>query len=82
MEIRVLYFASVRERLGCQEEVVSLPSAGGTLQDLLRDISARHPELVSLLPSLRFARNERFADPSEALAAGDVVALIPPVSGG
>jgi molybdopterin converting factor small subunit len=31
---------------------------------------------------VRIARNEAFAEPSEALAEGDVLALIPPVAGG
>jgi molybdopterin converting factor small subunit len=31
---------------------------------------------------IRFARNEEFARNDDALADGDVVALIPPVAGG
>ena len=34
------------------------------------------------MPAVRFARNESFASDDEPLAAGDRVALIPPVSGG
>ncbi|MBL9111383.1 MAG: MoaD/ThiS family protein, partial [Myxococcales bacterium] len=32
--------------------------------------------------SVRIAKNERFAKPDEALHEGDVIALVPPVSGG
>jgi len=38
--------------------------------------------LVDRLRYVRFARNEEFAQPSDLIAEGDVIALIPPVAGG
>ncbi|MBM4361451.1 MAG: molybdopterin converting factor subunit 1 [Deltaproteobacteria bacterium] len=78
--IRVLYFGGVRELLGVAEE--SLEGAPGTVGELAAALTARHPALGPVLSSLRFAVNEDFAAPSHALAPGDVVAVIPPVSGG
>jgi molybdopterin converting factor subunit 1 len=82
MQIRVLYFASVRDRVGRGEETLSLPPSIRTVHDLAGHLTERHPEIAVALPGLRFARNERFADPTDLLADDDVVALIPPVSGG
>ena len=43
---------------------------------------ARFPVLTPGRPSVRFARNGDYAEPTTALADGDEVAMIPPVSGG
>jgi molybdopterin converting factor subunit 1 len=82
MRVRVLYFAAVRELVGTDEEVVDLPPGVTTCADFARAIEERHPPLRGRLGSVRVARNEAFAAPSDALAEGDVLALIPPVAGG
>jgi molybdopterin synthase catalytic subunit len=81
MRIQVLYFAAARERAGRDADTLELPD-GATVAVLARELSARHPPLGALLPRLRFAVNEEFADEARALADGDEVALIPPVAGG
>src|SRR4051812_45416614 len=93
MRITVLYFGPIRELLGVSEEPIELDDrvagaddsaavAGPTLSSLSRELVRRHPSLESKLGFIRFARNESMAELSEALAEGDVVALIPPVAGG
>lgn len=52
-------------------------SVGG-LRDLLKE---QYPELGKLR-SLAFAVNERYAEDDHMLTEKDVIALIPPVSGG
>ena len=81
MRLSVLYFASAREAAGTASEDVTVPP-GTTVESLRSALVVRHPRLGAAAPSLRFAVGERFASPSQALADGDVVALIPPVSGG
>ncbi len=54
------------------------PASIADLRELLR---ARYPRLESSR-HLRFAVNEEYAEPDHVLREGDVVALIPPVSGG
>jgi len=82
MRIEVLYFAVTRERSGLDSQVFDLP-LGTTLAQLQLTIESTHPALVSVLPYVRFAVNEAFErDLERPLTDGDVIALIPPVSGG
>ena len=57
-------------------------SDGGTVADLRAAIADAHPRLAPLLPSCIFAVNDTFATDATVLRSVDVVALIPPVSGG
>lgn len=82
MRVRVLYFAGARDVVGLAEEERDLPAGVRTIADFTRYIGDAHPALAPRLPAVRFARNERFADASESLADGDVVAILPPVAGG
>jgi len=74
MRVRILYFAAMRDRLGRDEEAVDLPAEVRTVQEFAA--------WAAVPAGVRVARNEAFAAPDEAIAAGDVLALIPPVSGG
>lgn len=80
-ELRVKLFASVREALGAGEVAVRLP-AGADARDLLAALEARHPALGPLGPSLAVAVNHAVVGRGHPLAAGDEVALLPPVGGG
>ena len=81
MRVRVKFFATYREIVG--EGVVSWSgSPGATLGDLLDDLLRRHPSLGSHRETMLLAVNQEFAKPSARLKDGDVVAVMPPVSGG
>lgn len=80
--IKLLYFAGVRERLGTPEEELDLPAGVERVADLARFLAAAKPALDGVLASVRFAVGDEFAEPERRLASGDVVALLPPVSGG
>jgi molybdopterin converting factor subunit 1 len=82
MGVNVLYFAILRELTGRDEEWVELPEGVTTVAEFAHWLEGRRAELAGRLGSVRIARNERFAAPDELLAAGDVLALIPPVAGG
>lgn len=81
--IDVLYFASLREKLGCDAETVSLVE-GETVGQLAIRLAGKHGEAgqVLLERSVRAARNQTLVDSGELLAAGDEVAFFPPVTGG
>lgn len=79
--VTVLYFAALRDLAGQSEEQVSLPSPQ-PVAELLAALEARHGGLRGRLQAVRVAVNEEFVEKSSELRGGDVVALIPPVSGG
>jgi molybdopterin-guanine dinucleotide biosynthesis protein A len=78
-ELRVQYFALLREQAGCRDEAFSTQAA--TPRELYAELRARHG--FSLAPEhLKVAVNAEFSDWSRPLAAGDTVVFIPPVAGG
>lgn len=82
MKVTVRLFAILRERAGMNLLEVELDE-GATVADLLEELAAR-PELGDLLTRMpvRMAVNRDYAEPGTALAPGDELALVPPVSGG
>ncbi len=80
MKVRVLFFASLRERLGCSEVVRTL-EAGATTGSLVERLREEFPDLDGA-GRFAIAVNSDYTDGGQALADGDEVALIPPVSGG
>jgi MoaD family protein len=81
MQVRVRLFAIQRQMAGERQVPLDLAD-GATVEDAWTAIVARFPVLAPGRASLRFARNGDYAEPSTALADGDEVAFIPPVSGG
>jgi len=80
--IRVLVrlFASYREAAGVGHIQVELPD-GALVRDAVREVLREHP-LVAEGRQVVMARNREYVDADAALADGDELALIPPVSGG
>jgi molybdopterin converting factor subunit 1 len=81
MEIKVMYFATLREHTGLREEQLHLHD-GATTEDLKSVLRARHEKLGQALDTAIIAVNREFAFPEDELHEGDEVALFPPVSGG
>jgi molybdopterin-guanine dinucleotide biosynthesis protein A len=79
LEIRVQYFALLREQAGRSAE--TLATRARTPRELYAELSGRYP---FTLPAemLRVAVNAEFGDWSQPLEAGDSVVFIPPVAGG
>jgi molybdopterin converting factor subunit 1 len=80
--IDVLYFAALRERMGLHSERIELPPEVETVGRLAQFLEQSRPALRGVLGSVRFAVGDEFVGFERVLASGDVVALIPPVSGG
>lgn len=81
MRVQVLLFSVLREKIGAQALPVEL-SAPATGTDLLDRLTDEHPVIGDYRGVLRLAVNEAYEPESVALADGDEVALITPVSGG
>ena len=82
--VTLLYFAGLRETLGCSRENVPLPTSAtvSALIDYLRDRDARWSDAFSPGKRYRIAVNQQMADPGTPLKPGDEVAFFPPVTGG
>ena len=81
MNVRVLFFAGLRERVKRREQAWSLGD-GATVADLWRALVAEFPPIEPMSSSVTFAVNREYVDRHHVLADGDEVAVIPPVSGG
>jgi molybdopterin-guanine dinucleotide biosynthesis protein A len=79
MQIKVQYYAILREQAGRSEETVA--TAARTPRDLYAELQRRHPFSLGT-ENLRVAINAEFSDWSQPLAEGDAVVFIPPVAGG
>jgi molybdopterin converting factor subunit 1 len=79
MKYRLLYFASLRDRAGVDAETVD--SVATDARGLYAELRTRHGFTMGE-DRLRVAVNGEFAGWDRALADGDEVVFIPPVSGG
>ncbi len=79
--MKILYFSTSRAAAGLGSEDIPLD---GTLsgEQVWAALIARHPGLAPLRSAARLSRNEEYADDATRFLGGDVVAVIPPVSGG
>ncbi|WMM32832.1 molybdopterin converting factor subunit 1 [Shouchella clausii] len=77
--IKVLFFAGLAEQAGQAETEVDF---AGTVEELTEWAIDTHRLSPDSLNGAMVAVNEEFASQSTELTAGDVVAFIPPVSGG
>jgi molybdopterin synthase catalytic subunit len=80
MRVHVRTFASLREA-SVDRSDLDLPD-GADLDAAWAALAARHPALAPHRPFVRAARNGAYAAWDDALADGDEVAFLPPVSGG
>lgn len=80
MRITARTFASLRELSVDRCELELDPRA--TVADAWSALEARHPELEPHRPYVRAARNGTYVPWGEPVEEGDVVAFLPPVSGG
>lgn len=77
MDIKVRYFASLRDRMGRSEDKVSFDKDGVTVAEVWNKVSGKPiPE------SILVAVNMEYTDTNHKLKSGDEVAFFPPVTGG
>ncbi len=85
MAVEILYFASLRERLGCDRERLDLPEGVDDLAaliDFLRQRGGDWAEVLGGEQPVLMAINQEMAKPDDAIADGDEIGLFPPVTGG
>ncbi|HEY2446413.1 MAG TPA: molybdopterin converting factor subunit 1 [Rhizomicrobium sp.] len=83
--MKVLYFAWVRQKIGCSDESLSLPPQVRTIAELIETLRARGPgyaEAFAEPQRLCAALNQEHVRFDAALCDEDELAFFPPVTGG
>jgi molybdopterin converting factor subunit 1 len=81
MRVTVRLFARLRDIAGSGDLAREAP-AGATVADVWRGLISEFPEMARYDSSISTAVNADYAKMTVALADGDEVAFLPPVSGG
>jgi sulfur-carrier protein len=85
LKVRLLFFASLRERLGTTGEEVDLPASVatiGALREHLRLRGGAWAEVFAPSRNVRAAVNKDMVQLGAPVKAGDEIAFFPPVTGG
>lgn len=81
MNIRIRYFASFREIIGRNEDILTLHE-GASIADVRALLLTRHPRLQPIMQRSVCAVNHKYVPADTTLHEGDEVVFIPPVGGG
>ncbi|HVT43881.1 MAG TPA: MoaD/ThiS family protein [Thermoanaerobaculia bacterium] len=81
IRVRLLLFAVLRDIVGSEERLLSLPD-GATALDVWNELRRDHGALGAYERPPLTAVNQEYAAPESRLHDGDELAFIPPVSGG
>ncbi|KQS68064.1 molybdopterin synthase sulfur carrier subunit [Rhizobium sp. Leaf371] len=84
-EVRLVYFAWVRERIGLGDEIVSLPDDVVTAGDLIAFLKNRGEDYAAALEHenvIRVAIDQEHVEHDEPLGSPREIALFPPMTGG
>lgn len=85
MKVKVLFFASMKERLGKASEEIELPAGVSTVAGVrayLRERGGAYEEVFAEKRVVKAAVNQDMVPPTAPVKAGDEVAFFPPVTGG
>jgi len=84
MNLKLVYFAGLREAVGQSAESLTLPGDVSTVGALRDHLAARGDPWTALSTTrnLRFAVNQQLVGLDAPVKAGDEVAFFPPVTGG
>ena len=77
MDLKVRYFASLRDRMGRSEDRLNIDQNKVTVADLWTRVSN-----TPLPETILVAVNMEYTDATHELKSGDEVAFFPPVTGG
>ena len=81
MNVRVQFYAQLRELTGIHELEVELPH-GATVRELLEQIYVQKPALRAQDKSILVGVGLEFVDRNYKLKPADEIAVMPPVQGG
>ncbi len=81
MKVKVLYFSSIKDKIKKREEILEIPdnAAVSNLKNILKQL---YPQISEVIDKVMIAVNEEYVSDETRLKEGDIIAIIPPVSGG
>ncbi|WP_343313981.1 molybdopterin converting factor subunit 1 [Brucella sp. BE17] len=85
MHVKIVYFAWVREKIGKDEDSISLPSSSitvGALITYLKSLGEEYALAFEHDTVIRAAINQEHVELDDLVKDGDEVALFPPMTGG
>lgn len=77
--IELLFFAQLQEEVGSKS--VTIEANDISISDIMNQFLAKY-DIQHLLDEAMIAVNEEYSQKDTVVSAGDIVAFIPPVSGG
>ncbi len=81
MPIKILFFATIRDRAGTKSLDLEIP-AGTTVQGLNDLIARDYPNLKQSMQTVLISVNKEYAFDEAVIPVNAEVAMFPPVSGG
>jgi molybdopterin synthase catalytic subunit len=81
MQIKIRYFASLREITGQGEELLEVPEST-SVEMVRQELSKRYPALQAILERCIYAVNRAYVQADKPLHMSDEVVFIPPMGGG
>ena len=84
-DIKLVYFAWVRERVGVADEIVDVPSHIATIEALAQWLATRDEGYASAFENpkhVRAAIDHVHAKPSDPIVGAREIAFFPPMTGG
>ncbi len=85
MTVTLRYFAWVREKVGRAEELLTVPPAVTTVEELMNWLKTQGPEYERAFERaavIRAAIDQTHVKPGAAIAGAREIAFFPPVTGG
>ena len=85
IEMKILYFARIRQIVGRSDEALDPPSTVRTVSELIDFLAARDPSCAAAFAdrrTLRAAVDKKHAQLDASIAGASEVAFFPPVTGG
>jgi molybdopterin converting factor subunit 1 len=80
-KIKVRMYAILREAVGKKEIIITL-ARGSTVKTLKKKILQEHPSLISFNSQFIISVNHKVVMEDTIISPKDVIAVLPPVSGG